>query len=304
MTASYQAVDLTRDGAGPIPIGRAIPNVELHVLDPNLRPVPVGCPGEIFIGGDGVAMGYLGDAARTAERFVPHPAGPVAGARLFRTGDHGRVRDDGRLEYLGRLDGQLKVRGVLAEPGEIEGALAEHPAVREAAVALRPGPAGDDHLVAYVVTRERAELAELRRHLAARLPAALVPSAFVLMDRLPLLANRKVDRAALPPPGPHDLAPGNAYEEPRTPLERLVADVWGECLGVPNVGARDGFFDLGGHSLLAVRVVTRLRERLGVDVPLRLLFEAPDLEGFAAAVLADRLGTDDPMLDAPPPTAG
>ena len=298
MTASYQVVDLAQDAAGPIPIGRAIPNVELHVLDEGMRPVPVGYPGEIFIGGDGLAMGYVADAARTAERFVPHPGG-ASGARLYRTGDRGRVRDDGRLEYLGRLDGRLKVRGVLGEPAEIEGALTEHPDVREAAVALRPGPAGEDVLVAYVVTRWRVEPTVLRRHLAAVLPAALVPSAFVSMDTLPLLPNRKVDRAALPPPASVDLATGEAYEEPRTPLERLVADVWAECLGVRNVGRRDGFFDLGGHSLLAARIAGQLREHLGVDIPLRLFFETPDLAGFAA-VLGNRIRGDAAAPGAPP----
>ncbi|MCO5968360.1 non-ribosomal peptide synthetase [Actinoallomurus soli] len=246
---------------GPVPIGRPLPGLRVVVLDERGRPVPIGVPGELYAGGVGVALGYQGRPALTAERFVPDPFGP-AGSLLYRTGDQVRWRGDRTLEYLGRLDSQLKVNGVRVEPGEVEAALSAHPSVRAAAVV-----AVDGRLVAYV-----AGAAPSREFLFERLPAALVPAVFVELAELPLTANGKVDRAALPTP---DLS-RPAYTAPRTIAEKEVAGAWAELLDLPQVGVHDDFFHLGGSSLL----LTRLAGRLG-DVPLPALFTATTVEAQA-----------------------
>jgi len=282
-------------GDGPIPIGRPVGDRRVYLLDRGFLPVPVGVAGEVFIGGPAVPRGYLGRPALTAERLVPDPFGPP-GARLYRTGDRARWRPGGWLEFVGRMDAQLKIRGFRVEPGEIEAALLRHPGVREAVVVAREDAPGDRRLVAYTVAEgEPPAAAELRAHLQRSLPAYLVPAAFVALDALPLTAHRKLDRAALPAP-----RAGGAGEEapvaPRTPTETVMAGIWAEVLawgegeGAPAVGVHDSFFALGGHSLLATQVVARVQQTFGVEVPLRALFEAPTVAELAAHVDAALAG--------------
>jgi amino acid adenylation domain-containing protein len=265
------------------PIGRPLGNVRLYVCDGAGSPQPAGVPGELLIGGAGVARGYLGRPALTAERFVPDPFGAGAGARLYRTGDRARWRGDGTLEYLGRTDGQVKVRGYRIEPGEIEAALRRHPGVRECAVAARED-AGETRLVAYVAGAAPAEA--LRAHLRRTLPEHMVPAAFVALEALPLSPNGKVDLRALP--APEHGGAEERYVAPRTQVEEVLAGIWAEVLGVGRVGVEESFFELGGHSLLATRVVSRVRDALAVELPLRALFEAPTVSGLAERVAEAR----------------
>ncbi|HEX7239905.1 MAG TPA: amino acid adenylation domain-containing protein, partial [Longimicrobiaceae bacterium] len=279
-------------GSGGGGMGRALPGEGLYVVDGSGNLQPAGVPGELWIGGAGVARGYLGRAELTAERFVPDVFGDEAGARLYRSGDRVRRRADGELEFLGRTDAQVKVRGFRIEPGEIEAVLAGLPQVREAVVAVREDVPGEKRLVGYVVAEEGAEAspAELRAELLGRLPEHMVPGALVVLDRLPLNANGKVDRRALPSPR---WGADEAYLAPRTATEEIVAGIWSAVLGVDRVGVEQGFFELGGHSLLATRVVSRLREELGVEVPLRALFETPTVAALAGHVEA-ALGSERP----------
>jgi amino acid adenylation domain-containing protein len=266
-----------------VPIGVAVDGASVYVVDEAMRLLPGDLPGELVIGGAGVARGYLGAPALTAERFVPDPFSPVPGARLYRSGDQARRRADGRIDYLGRMDDQVKVRGVRVEPGEVEAALRALPGVRDAAVAALDDGRGGARLAAYVVSEaSEASPSSLRAALSARLPEAMVPTAFVLLDALPRTPNGKVDRRALPAPDP--AAGEDEWVEPSTDTERRVADIWAQVIGVERVGAGDDFFLLGGHSLLATQVVARVREAFRVELPLRTLFEAPRLSAFAARV--------------------
>ncbi len=262
-------------------IGRPIPNAPVFLLDREGRLVPAGVPGELCVGGAGLARGYHARADLTAERFVPDPFSGEPGARLYRTGDLARHRGDGNLEFLGRLDLQVKIRGYRVEPGEVEAALARHPAVRQAAVSAREHRGGK-RLAAYVVPHEGARVtpAELREHLAATLPGFMVPSAIALLEALPLNPNGKVNRQALPDP---DWGAPSVPLSPRTPEEEMVCGIFGEVLGLPRVGAADNFFDRGGHSLLATQVLSRVRRAFGVELALRALFESPTPAGIAAA---------------------
>jgi acyl carrier protein len=272
-------------GAGAVPIGRPIANTRLFVLDGRLRPVPAGIPGQLFIGGDGLARGYLDRPALTAERFIPDAYSGEPGARLYRTGDVVRRLAGGELEYVGRGDGQVKLRGYRVELGEVEAALLGHEEVREAAAAVHEAGGGDRRLVAYVVAEGGAGeegAGRWREYLRERLPEYMIPSAFVLLDALPLTPNGKLDRKALPEPGP--ALGGAAYAAPRTDTEEVLAGIWSEVLGASRVGVTDDFFALGGHSLLATQVASRVREVFGVEVPLRRLFEYPTVEGLAAEV--------------------
>ncbi|MFG1945396.1 amino acid adenylation domain-containing protein [Nonomuraea sp. NPDC048826] len=273
-TVIATAADLGEaDTVGRPPIGRPIGGTTAHVLGPYGEPVPPGFPGELCLGGAGLARGYLGRPALTADRFVPDPSGPP-GSRLYRTGDRVRRRPDGTLEFLGRFDAQVKVRGFRVEPGEVETALLTHPGVRQAVVT-----ADAERLAAYVVGPAGPN--ELRTHLAATLPAHLVPTAWVSLAALPLTITGKVDVAALPAPGPGPVA---EFVPPRTDAEVLVAGIWGELLGVEAVGAHDDFFALGGHSLLATRVAALLRNALDTEVPIRTVFDRPTVAGLATAV--------------------
>ncbi len=293
--------DLARPGSA---VGRPLPDLALRLLDGRGRPVPIGVPGEIHVGGGGVARGYLARPALTAERFVPDAfasAGAGAakgGLRLYRSGDLARWRPDGDLEYLGRIDRQVKVRGFRIELGEIEAALAAHPAVRQAAVVAREDRPGDARLVGYVSPAAQPAPAPpaLAAFLAERLPGYMVPAAWVLLDRLPLTPNGKVDRAALP--APEERGSAGAYVAPRGPIEEVLAGIWEEVLGRQRVGAEDDFFALGGHSLVAAQVTSRVLKALSVDLPLRVLFERPTVAAVAAEV--ERLRGSGAPAGAPP----
>ncbi len=279
--------------SGAIPIGRPIANTRLYVVNRNLEPMPIGVPGELFIGGAGVARGYLNRPGLTAERFVPDPFGNEPGSRLYRTGDLARWRSDGNLECLGRVDRQVKIRGYRIEPGEIEQALELHPAVRETAVVAREDVPDDRRLVAYLTIADdlpSPTSSDLRQFLRHSLPEPMIPSAFVVLEALPLTPNGKVDREALPAPLPGSARQDSLATAPRGPVEQTVASIWADVLRLERVGAHDGFFDIGGHSLLATQVISRLREAFGVEIPLRALFEAPTVAGLATRIEAMRRG--------------
>ncbi|HEV3052104.1 MAG TPA: amino acid adenylation domain-containing protein, partial [Longimicrobium sp.] len=261
-------------------IGAPIANVRVYVLDAALQPVPVGVPGELYIGGAGVARGYLGRPGLTAERFVADPFGGEPGARLYRTGDLGRWRPDGTIEFLGRNDFQVKIRGFRVELGEIEARLREHPAVREAAVAAREESAGDPRLVAYWAGGEEVDAEALRAHLGERLPEYMVPAAYVRLETLPLTPNGKLDRKALPSPEGEAFV-RHGYEAPVGAVEQALAEVWSEVLGVERVGRGDDFFELGGHSLLVVLAVSRIQQVLELEVDPATVFERPVLKDLA-----------------------
>ncbi len=255
-----------------VSIGRPIPNLQLYVLDELLQAVPVGVVGELYVSGDGVARGYVGRSGLTAERFLADPfAG--AGRRMYRTGDRTRYLPDGRLQYLGRADHQVKVRGYRIELGEIEATLCRHDQVQQAAVVLRTDAQGQTRLVAYVAGRgEPPEASELRDHLRSKLPEYMVPAQYISLEQLPLNANGKVDRQALPEP--ESLMVSEAqYAGPATPTEEVLAQIWAEVLQLEQVGVEDNFFELGGHSLLGTQVMARVRDKLEVEIPLRVLFE-------------------------------
>ncbi|MCY1047782.1 amino acid adenylation domain-containing protein [Corallococcus sp. bb12-1] len=290
------------DATGVVPAGRPLDNAEAVLLDERGARVPPGVVGHIHLGGPGLAHGYLGRPDLTAERFVPHPARP--GARLYATGDYGRWRADGTLEFVGRRDDQVKVRGNRVELGEIESTLTAHPALRAAVVLALPEPDGGARLVACVVPREAQgpNDAELTAFLASRLPEPMLPSAYLVVEALPRTPNGKVDRAALVPAATQARRRGASdasVSAPRTPTEELVAGIFAQLLQVERVGADGHFFDLGGHSLLATQVVGRVRAVMGVDVPLRELFNHPTVEALAAHLDARAQGQRDGQ-DVPP----
>ncbi|MFP2911948.1 condensation domain-containing protein, partial [Pyxidicoccus sp. 3LFB2] len=272
----YRMTDASQVGTS-VPIGTPIGNTRLYVLDTHLRPVPVGVPGELFISGDGLARGYLGRPELTAERFLRDPFSPEAGARMYRTGDLVRRRADGVLEFLGRADTQVKIRGFRIELPEVEAALLKHPALHQAVVVAR-----EDHglkrLVAYVVGE--ASVAELRAHLKERLPEYMIPGAFVRLESLPLTANGKVDRKALPADSQQPEA-SSAYEAPRNATEQTLVDIWSKVLGRARVGIRDNFFELGGDSIVSLQVVARARQA-GLQLSPRQLFQHQTVEALAA----------------------
>ncbi|HWW77564.1 MAG TPA: phosphopantetheine-binding protein, partial [Pyrinomonadaceae bacterium] len=242
--------------------------------------------GELYTGGDGLARCYLNRPALTAERFIPDRFSKESGGRLYRTGDFARYRADGEIEFVGRADSQVKVRGFRIEPGEVEAALRKHPGVSEAVVIAREEVGGGGRrLVAYAVCKDGAGQltpAELREHLQRLLPEYMLPSAFVLLERLPLTPNGKVDRKALP--APEEVVREAEYVAPRTTTEEVLAGIWAEVLGVERVGVTDNFFDLGGHSLLATQVVSRVREAFGMEVSLRSVFGKPTVEEVALVI--------------------
>ncbi|MEU3313838.1 amino acid adenylation domain-containing protein [Streptomyces sp. NPDC006662] len=278
----YATAFTVPDGAparpGSAPVGTPLGNMRAYVLGPDLAPVPQGATGELYVGGN-IGRGYHGRAGLTADRFVADPFGP-AGARMYRTGDLARWNAEDQLEYAGRGDAQVKVRGFRIEPGEVEAALTAHPALAQAAVIARQGPSASTQLVAYVVPADAGEAVdpeELRRFTAGRLPEFMVPSAFVVLDRLPLMPNGKLDRAALPEPE-FASAP---YRAPRTAREEALTALFAEVLGLERVGIDDGFFELGGHSLLATRLISRARAELGLEIPIRKIFDLPTVAALA-----------------------
>ena len=300
MVNAYGATEVSDDSAhypmrsapsmhwASLPINGTLPNLQAYILDTFLQPVPIGVAGEMYIGGVGVGRGYLGDPLKTARSFVPDPFATEPGQRLYRTGDLVRFLEDGSIEVLGRIDHQVKVRGFRIEIGEVEAALAQHPDLRDSVVIARGDKGHAKRLVAYAVLKEAEAVtpAALAEYLSSRLADYMVPSAFVLMDALPLLTNGKVDRNALPAPGEGDLGSLTAYVAPRTPLEQRVADVWADLLGLPRVGAEDNFFALGGHSLVAIQSNAKLRALTGVELSVRDLFEGQTVARIAQRIEA------------------
>ncbi len=270
----------------PVLIGRPIANTTIYILDTAGQPVPVGVAGELLIGGDGLARGYLNREELTTEKFIADPFSTTVGARLYKTGDLARYRSNGAVEYLGRMDQQVKVRGFRIELGEIESVLARHPAVRECVVVAREDASGEKNLVAYLVARETSSpaVAELREFLLKELPEYMVAVAFVDLEKLPLTPNGKIDRKALPATTELRLTSGAEFVAPQTPSELVLATIWSELLGVERVGIRDNFFALGGHSLLAVRMAFRIRDALKADVPVKVISEFPTIAALAQVV--------------------
>lgn len=286
-------------------IGRPVWNTQIYILNQQLQPVPMGVTGEVYIAGDNLARGYLKRSELTAQRFVRNPFDSDPRARMYKTGDLGRWCSDGTIEYLGRSDGQVKLRGYRIELEEIEAVLALHAQVKQAAVILREDVPGEKLLVAYVTPRNSVppELEALRQHLRQRLPDYMVPSAIIVLERLPLTPNGKLDRRALPAPE-FGAYMARRYEAPQGELEQMLAGIWQEVLHVERVGRNDHFFELGGHSLLAMKLVARIQATLGVEVPVALPFDCPTLQDLAAGIaelrylrLAERADTDDEPIE-------
>ncbi len=282
--ASFHTVEALPAG-GTVPIGRPIDNVTLYVLDADQRLAPPGARGELYIGGAGVGQGYLRQPGLTAERYLPDPYSHKAGSRMYRTGDLVRRLADGNIEFLGRIDAQVKVRGFRIELGEIEAVLQTHPGVHGAVASAREDRPGDKRLVAYVVVaEEQPTAAELRAHMKTKLPLYMVPATFVTVEAFPLLPSGKVDRRSLPAPGITQRSTAVAYVAPRTAEEEPLCEIWRECLGLERVGVHDDFFELGGHSLLATQVISRIRKGFGAEVPLRSIFENPTVAELAEEI--------------------
>jgi amino acid adenylation domain-containing protein len=269
------------------PIGWRLPDLEVYILDPNCNPAPIGVAGELYIGGAGLARGYLNQPELTAEKFIPHPFSDQPGTRLYKTGDLARYLPDGNIEFLGRIDNQVKIRGFRIELGEVETVLSQHPVVRQSVVIVREDSPGDRRLVAYVVSSpdQVCTASELRNFLKEKLPEYMVPSAFVVLDAFPLTPNGKLDRKALPAPDQNRPALDETFTAPRTPVEELLTQIWSDVLKVDKVSIHDNFFDLGGHSLLATQLVSRVRDAFQMDIPLRTLFEKPTVEELAIAIM-------------------
>lgn len=284
-TYSTAALIAKDTGAAPS-IGRPIANTQIYLLDSQLEPVPKSATGELYIGGDGLARGYMGRPAMTAERFVPDPFSNKPGARLYRTGDLARCRDDGEIDFLGRKDNQVKIRGYRIELGEIEAALSAHPAIRDLVVCTHEGAGDNKRLVAYIVfePNQSASVTELRGFLQSRLPEPWVPSVFVPLPELPLLPNGKIDRRSLPEPGTDRPVLERSYVAPRTAVEEQLAEIWARMLKIDKVGIDDNFFELGGHSLLATQLISQVRKAFMIELSPRRLFEEPTIERLAILI--------------------
>jgi amino acid adenylation domain-containing protein len=297
-TTIWSSADRLRPEGAGVTLGHPIANTQLYVLGDDLEPLPLGTPGELYIGGEGVTRGYLRRPVPTARQFVPDPFTDVPGARMYRTGDLARRGHDGRVEFLGRVDHQVKLRGHRIELGEVESAITAHPGVRDAVVLLREDAPGDRWLVGYVIPlhRDAVTASELREHLAAELPGYMVPSAFVLLEALPLTPSGKVDRRALPAPVRDRPAPDRKPVAPRDELERQLAGLWAETLRVEVVGIHDNFFERGGDSLLALRLLTQVRQELHTDLPAAVLFEQGTVAAMAEVVRARTERRAGPMV--------
>ncbi|MEM1391731.1 MAG: amino acid adenylation domain-containing protein [Cyanobacteria bacterium P01_H01_bin.150] len=296
----YSVVEQSFPG-GNIPIGRPISNTQLYILDQYGQPVPIGVPGELYIGGEGVARGYLNRPELTSERFIQNPFDGSKSQRLYKTGDLARYRDDGNIEYIGRIDNQVKVRGFRIELGEIEAIINAHPQVKQAVVIVKEDINNDKRLVAYVIFEELTTAKELREYLKSQLPEYMVPSAFVTLDTLPLTPNGKVDRKALQTADTDadTIERENEYVAPRTESEETIANIFAEVLSVKNVGIHDNFFSLGGHSLLATQLISKLRVAFSSEIPLRTVFESPtvaELEPILTKTSASNKGLTLPQI--------
>lgn len=289
----WSTADRVESGNGPVPIGRPIANTRVYILDASLQPVPVGIHGDLYIGGAGLARGYLNQPELTAEKFIANPFVDDAGSRIYRTGDRARFRADGKIEFLGRLDRQVKIRGYRVELEEIEGALAEHPDVREAAVIAWADPQSgskiselDKMLVAYIGARKPIPLLgdELRTFMLQKFPEYMVPSLYVPLNELPRTENGKINYRALPHPDGSRPELDRPFVAPRTVIEELIAQIWRDILRLEQVGVYDNFFELGGHSLVATRVISRIRDSFQIELPLRRMFETPTVAGIAGEV--------------------
>jgi amino acid adenylation domain-containing protein len=303
---TYRPLSTKDVGSTPSVIGRPLPDLQVYLLDKYLQPVPVGVPGEMYVGGAGVTRGYLNRPELTTERFISSPfdpplpplikggtqavatlnqGGTQGGAKFYKTGDLARYLPNGELEYLGRIDNQVKIRGFRIELGEIEALLASHPQIWETVVLVWDDTRGDKRLVAYIVPQPEITVIidEIRQFLTAKLPGYMVPNAFVILEALPLTANGKIDRRALPPPESSSEA-SDKYVAPRTPMEEILATIWSEVLKVQKVGINDNFFELGGHSLLATQLVAQIRDRLKIELPLRQLFNSATLAELAQGI--------------------
>jgi amino acid adenylation domain-containing protein len=310
---TYRPLSMTDLDSTASVIGCPIPDLQVYLLDQYLQLVPVGVPGEMYVGGAGVTKGYLNRPELTTERFIPSPfekdevipptplnkGGTQGGAKLYKTGDLARYLPKGELEYLGRIDNQVKIRGFRIELGEIEALLASHPQIWETVVIVRDDTTGDKRLVAYIVPQSEKTITinEIRQFLKAKLPSYMVPNAFVILDALPLTANGKIDRRALPP-SESSSEPSEKYVAPRNPIEDILVNVWSEILKVEKVGINDNFFELGGHSLLATKLVAQIRDRLKIELPLRQLFNTATLAELAQGI--EQLKQQTP--DSPVPT--
>jgi acyl-CoA synthetase (AMP-forming)/AMP-acid ligase II/acyl carrier protein len=282
LTLRLKDYDWKKSSTHSIPIGRPIANTQVYILDAHLEPVPEGVVGELYIAGAGVTAGYLNQPEKTQERFLRNPFVADANARMYRTGDLARYLSDGNVEFLGRSDDQVKIRGFRIELGEIEAVLTQHTGIKQAVVLAKADERGDKRLVAYVVARESSLSADtLRAYLKEQLPEYMVPQAMVLLGKLPLNANGKIDRQALPEP---EQAATKAYVAPRTATEQAVAQIWSEVLRRDRISTEDNFFDLGGHSLMATQVVSRIREKFRVELAMRILFEKPTIGGLSQAI--------------------
>jgi acyl-coenzyme A synthetase/AMP-(fatty) acid ligase/acyl carrier protein len=313
LTLKLKDYDYRKARLASIPIGRPIANTQVYILDANLEPVPVGVTGELYIAGDGVTAGYLGQPEKTAERFVKNPFASVSHSnytsetKMYRTGDLARYGEDGNIEFLGRGDDQVKIRGFRIELGEIEAVLSRHASVKQVVVLAREDEQGDKRLLAYVVpsrdSSSKNEIAgeDLRAYLKQQLPDYMVPQAVVILAKLPLTANGKIDRQGLPEP--EQASQSKAYAAPKTSTEKAIAEIWAEVLrrDQDKISVDDNFFDLGGHSLLATQVISRVRERFSVEIPMRIMFDQPKVAGLAEAVehARENAGNEEEMTIAP-----
>ncbi|GAA6614733.1 amino acid adenylation domain-containing protein [Scytonema sp. NUACC26] len=289
IVATYPIPTVQDERVKVVPLGRPIPNTQIYLLDQHLQPVPVGVPGELYIGGWGLGQGYFNNPDLTALKFIPHPFSEEQGARLYQTGDLGRYLPDGTIEFLGRSDFQVKIRGFRIELTEIEAVLCQHPVVREAVVVAREDELGKQYLVGYVVPNtetfiQNLKSSDLRNFLRKKLPDYMVPYSFVILNALPLLPNGKVNRQTLLASDQVQQEIKNSIAVPRTPVEEVVAGIWAQILNLKQVGFDNNFFELGGHSLLATQVISKVREAFQVELPLRSLFESPTVAGFAERI--------------------
>jgi acyl-coenzyme A synthetase/AMP-(fatty) acid ligase/acyl carrier protein len=300
-TESHVVTEFKLEGApstwpGLPPIGKPIANASIHILDTKRQPVPIGVAGEIHIGGVPLARGYLNRPDMTAARFLTGFAS-AADERLYQTGDRGRYRNDGTVEFLGRADTQLKIRGFRVEPEEIERTLQRHPAVRAAAAVAGTDGAGGLRLIAYVEWHpdQKADMQELRRHLQAWLPDHMIPTLIAVVEKIPLTPSGKLDRKALPDAGSLSVDRNAPFAPPRTPVEQTLVNIWQELLQVERVGIHDNFFELGGHSLLATRVMSRIRGEFDVELPVRQIFETPTIGELAVSIVHWLVEQDEDM---------